>query len=115
MLFVFNVLIFTVERWEIYSFFGGGEKGEGKSSFADVAFGAGGAVCKCAFSYGAGLVRCFFFVFGSFIYSDGSFKNVVGSFTNSDASFKNVVGRFINSNMSFYNVGGSFTNSDASF
>ena len=46
-------------RWEIYSFFGGGEKGEGKSSFADVAFGAGLAVCKCAFSYAVGLVVCF--------------------------------------------------------
>ena len=31
-------------------FFGGGEKRERKSSFADVGFGAGGAVCKCAFS-----------------------------------------------------------------
>ena len=35
-------------------FFGGGEKGEGKSSFADVAFGAGVAVCKCAFSFAVG-------------------------------------------------------------
>ena len=31
-------------------FFGGGEKREGKSSFADFGFGAGEAVCKCAFS-----------------------------------------------------------------
>ena len=31
-------------------FFGGGEKREGKSSFADFGFGAGGAVCKCAFT-----------------------------------------------------------------
>ena len=36
---------------EIYSFFGGGEKRERKSSFADVGFGAGGADCKCAFSF----------------------------------------------------------------
>jgi len=35
-------------------FFGGGEKREGKSSFADVAFGAGLAVCKCAFSFAVG-------------------------------------------------------------
>ena len=35
-------------------FFGGGEKGEGKSSFADVGLGAGGAVCKCAFSFAVG-------------------------------------------------------------
>ena len=32
-------------------FFGGGEKGEGKSSFAVSGFGAGGADCKCAFSF----------------------------------------------------------------
>ena len=31
-------------------FFGSGEKREGKSSFADFGFGAGGAVCKCAFT-----------------------------------------------------------------
>ena len=31
-------------------FFGGGEKRVGKSSFADFGFGAGEAVCKCAFS-----------------------------------------------------------------
>ena len=29
---------------------GGGEKGEGKSSFAVFGFAAGGADCKCAFS-----------------------------------------------------------------
>ena len=50
-------------RWEIYSFFGGGEKGEGKSSFADVAFGAGLAVCKCAFSFVVALIVCFKNVF----------------------------------------------------
>ena len=62
-LFVFKVLIFTVERWEIYSFFGGGEKGEGKSSFADLGFGAGVAVCKCAFSFAVALIVCFKNVF----------------------------------------------------
>ena len=31
-------------------FFGCGEKREGKSSFADFGFGAGEAVCKCAFT-----------------------------------------------------------------
>ena len=31
-------------------FFGGGERREGKSSFADFGFGAGEAVCKCAFT-----------------------------------------------------------------
>ena len=63
MLFVFKVLIFAIERLEIYSFFGGGEKGEGKSSFADVDFGVGGAVCKCAFSFAVGLIMCFKNVF----------------------------------------------------
>ena len=58
-LFVFKVLIFAFERWEIYSFFGGGEKREGKSSFADVAFGAGLVVCKCAFSFAVALIVCF--------------------------------------------------------
>jgi len=33
-------------------FFGGGEKREGKSSFAVFGYAAGGADCKCAFSYG---------------------------------------------------------------
>ena len=62
-LFVFKVLIFTVERWEIYFFFGGGEKGEGKSSFADMGFDAGEAVCKCAFPFAVGLIVCFKNVF----------------------------------------------------
>ena len=31
-------------------FFSGGKKREGKSSFADMGFGVGGAVCKCAFT-----------------------------------------------------------------
>ena len=45
---------------EIYSFFGGGEKRERKSSFADVGFGEGGAVCKCAFTVAVGFLICFF-------------------------------------------------------
>ncbi len=57
-LFVFNVLIFTVERWEIYSFFSVGKNREGKSSFADVAFGAGLVVCKCAFPFAVGFLIC---------------------------------------------------------
>ena len=40
-------------------FFGGGEKGEGKSSFADLGFGAGVAVCKCAFSFAVDFAICF--------------------------------------------------------
>ena len=44
---------------EIYSFFGGGEKMERKSSFAAVGFGAGGADCKCAFSFAVDFAICF--------------------------------------------------------
>ena len=40
-------------------FFGGGEKGEGKSSFAVFGFGAGGADCKCAFSFAVDFAICF--------------------------------------------------------
>ena len=40
-------------------FFGGGKKMEGKSFFAVSGFGAGGADCKCAFSFVAGLSPCF--------------------------------------------------------
>ena len=54
MLLVLNVVFVAIKRWEIYSFFGGGEKGEGKSSFADVGFVDGLAVCKCAFSFAVG-------------------------------------------------------------
>ncbi|QIG88683.1 hypothetical protein G6R40_02915 [Chryseobacterium sp. POL2] len=37
-------------------FFGGGEKREGKSSFADMDFGVGEAVCKCAFTVAVGYI-----------------------------------------------------------
>ena len=40
-------------------FFGGGEKKEGKSSFADMGFGAGGAVCKCTFTVVVGFLVLF--------------------------------------------------------
>ena len=40
-------------------FFGGGERKEGKSSFAVFGFGAGGADCKCAFSFAVALIVCF--------------------------------------------------------
>ena len=39
-------------------FFSGGERGEGKSSFADVGFGAGLVVCKCAFPFAVGFLIC---------------------------------------------------------
>ena len=39
-------------------FFGGGERREGKSSFAVFGFAVAGADCKCAFSCAA----CFFFL-----------------------------------------------------
>ena len=37
-------------------FFSGGKKMEGKSSFADFGFGAGEAVCKCAFAVAVGIL-----------------------------------------------------------
>ena len=40
-------------------FFGGGEKREGKSFFAVFGFGAGGADCKCAFSFAVDFAICF--------------------------------------------------------
>lgn len=40
-------------------FFGRGEKGEGKSSFVVSGFGAGGADCKCAFSFVVDSIPCF--------------------------------------------------------
>ena len=53
-LLVLNVVFVAIKCWEIYSFFSVGKRREGKSSFADVAFGAGSAVCKCAFSFAVG-------------------------------------------------------------
>ena len=40
-------------------FFGGGKKGEGKSSFAVFGFAVGGADCKCAFPYALDFSVCF--------------------------------------------------------
>ena len=40
-------------------FFGGGERREGKSSFVVFGFGAGGADCKCAFSFAVDFAICF--------------------------------------------------------
>ena len=40
-------------------FFSGGKKMEGKSSFADMGFGAGKAVCKCAFTVAVGFIVLF--------------------------------------------------------
>ncbi|OJV47797.1 MAG: hypothetical protein BGO40_06160 [Chryseobacterium sp. 39-10] len=45
-------------------FFGGGEKGEGKSSFAVLGFAVGGADCKCAFSFVVGFFIGFIFNYG---------------------------------------------------
>ena len=60
-------MLFFQSVWEYVAvgvgnlfFFGGGEKRERKSSFADVGFGAGGADCKCAFSCAAGLLFLLF-------------------------------------------------------
>ena len=40
-------------------FFGGGKKGNGKSSFANWTLVLGLAVCKCAFAISVGLSVCF--------------------------------------------------------
>ena len=40
-------------------FFGGGQKMEGKSSFAVFGFAVGGADCKCAFPYALDFSVCF--------------------------------------------------------
>ena len=40
-------------------FCGGGEKREGNSSFADFGFGAGEAVCKCAFTIVVAFFTCY--------------------------------------------------------
>ena len=40
-------------------FFCGEERREGKSSFAVFGFGAGGADCKCAFSFAVDFAICF--------------------------------------------------------
>jgi len=45
-------------------FFGGGEKRPRKSSFAVFGFGAGGADCKCAFSFVVGFFIGFIFNYG---------------------------------------------------
>ena len=58
-LFIRCVWKYAGEVREIYSFFSVGKKREGKSSFADVGFVAGEAVCKCAFSFAVGFVVCF--------------------------------------------------------
>ena len=59
MLIIQLVCIYTEVGVGNLFFFGGGEKREGKSSFADFGFGAGEAVCKCAFSYVEGFFICF--------------------------------------------------------
>ena len=50
-LFVWLVVKYAGVAEENLFFFGDGKMGEGKSSFADFGFGAGEAVCKCAFTY----------------------------------------------------------------
>ena len=49
-LFVHTVCEYAGIAVENLFFFGGGERKEVKSSFADFGFGAGEAVCKCAFT-----------------------------------------------------------------
>jgi len=44
-------------------FFSGGEKREGKSSFADMGYGVGEAVCKCDLTVAVGLFLNFIRLF----------------------------------------------------
>ena len=57
MLFVHTVCEYAGVAVGNLFFFGGGEKREGKSSFA--VFGFGGADCKCAFSFAVDFAICF--------------------------------------------------------
>jgi len=54
---LFNFLLKVAE--ENLFFFDDGKKRERKSSFANLGFGAGVAVCKCAFSFAVGFLFCF--------------------------------------------------------
>lgn len=45
---------FGLERRKFILFLSVGKSGKRKSSFADLGFGAGVAVCKCAFSFAVG-------------------------------------------------------------
>ena len=58
-LFVHTVCEYAGIAVENLFFFGGGERKEGKSSFAVFGFGAGGADCKCAFSFAVDFAICF--------------------------------------------------------
>ena len=58
-LFIQSVCKYGGVGMENLFFFSDGKKRERKSSFADVGFGAGGAVCKCAFSFAVDFIPCF--------------------------------------------------------
>ena len=72
-LFVQSVCKYAGEGVGNLFFFGGGEKRPRKSSFAVFGFAAGGADCKCAFSYGAGAFALFLIVFSRILNSGGNF------------------------------------------
>ena len=63
-LFVYSVCKYAGVGEGNLFFFGGGEKGEGKSSFAVSGFGAGGADCKCAFSFALDFFTSLIFNYG---------------------------------------------------
>ena len=115
-------------------FFGGGEKREGKSSFAVFGFAVGKSDCKCAFSYGAGAFALFLIVFSrilnfgdtfliggvkmlkfltNFLSSEaktlsscGSFLNVYVKILKFYINFLKYAGRILNFNDSFLKYGG---------
>ena len=61
-------------------FFSGGEKREGKSSFADMGFGVGKAVCKCAFTVAVGFLDYVLNKVAGITKQDRSFMNKDTSF-----------------------------------
>ena len=64
MLFVQSVWKYAGVAVENLFFFGGGEKGEGKSSFAVLGFAEGGADCKCAFFFAVDFFISLIFNYG---------------------------------------------------
>ena len=110
-------------------FFGGGEKKEGKSSFAIFGFAVGGADCKCAFAFALGVFVCIIIVYGRIQNSYGSsllvcvkilkylanFLNSDGRILNSCGSFLMIYVKILMNYANFLMIGGRILNSDMSF
>ena len=63
-------IVRSLAKWgrKIYSFFGGGEKGNGKSSFANGTFAVDLAICKCAFAINVDFCASFQNAYSSFLW-----------------------------------------------